>query len=212
MFEKIDKIFKWILIVGVVVAGFWLIYKILDKQEQLVDDIQFIKNDTQYVDISTDKTIKELKSLNEELYDSIRYLSDVKEAVQIKYVVRYNTDTVKVDAAQITRDSIYHFAQKSDTINYEMDIKAKELAWFKLDMSIQDSLMIVTRSSNGQNETTISHSPNTSIKDVTVYVPKKTFLEKIKEKSYIGVGVGVGYGVINKKPDVYIGVNAGLNF
>lgn len=176
------------------------------------DEITFDKNEKQTVNISNDKTWGELKRENEELYDSIRKLSNVKEAIQVKYVLKRDIDTVYITNTYIPIDSIYHYAQNSDTINYNLDIKGKDVEWFKLDFSIQDSLMLVTRSANGQNETTISHTTNTSIKDVTVFVPKKKFSQKVKENVYFGVGVGAGYGFFNKKPDIYIGINAGIKF
>ena len=174
-----------------------------DSEGNLIkDEITFDKNEKQTVNISNDKTWGELKRENEELYDSIRKLSDVKEAIQVKYVLKRDIDTVYINNTYIPIDSIYHYAQNSDTINYNLDIKGKDVEWFKLDFSIQDSLMLVTRSANGQNETTISHTTNTSIKDVTVFVPKKKFSQKVKENVYFGVGVGAGYGFFNKKPDI----------
>ena len=184
-----------------------------DSEGNLIkDEITFDKNEKQTVNISNDKTWGELKRENEELYDSIRKLSNVKEAIQVKYVLKRDIDTVYINNTYIPIDSIYHYAQNSDTINYNLDIKGKDVEWFKLDFSIQDSLMLVTRSANGQNETTINHTTNTSIKDVTVFVPKKKFSQKVKENVYFGVGVGAGYGFFNKKPDIYIGINAGIKF
>ena len=184
-----------------------------DSEGNLIkEEITFDKNEKQTVNISNDKTWGELKRENEELYDSIRKLSNVKEAIQVKYVLKRDIDTVYINNTYIPIDSIYHYAQNSDTINYNLDIKGKDVEWFKLDFSIQDSLMLVTRSVNGQNETTISHTTNTSIKDVTVFVPKKKFSQKVKENTYFGFGVGAGYGVFNKKPDIYIGINAGIKF
>ena len=184
-----------------------------DSEGNLIkEEITFDKNEKQTVNISNDKTWGELKRENEELYDSIRKLSNVKEAIQVKYVLKRDIDTVYINNTYIPIDSIYHYAQNSDTINYNLDIKGKDVEWFKLDFSIQDSLMLVTRSANGQNETIISHTTNTSIKDVTVFVPKKKFSQKVKENIYFGVGVGAGYGVFNKKPDIYIGINAGIKF
>ena len=184
-----------------------------DSEGNLIkDEITFDKNEKQTVNISNDKTWGELKRENEELYDSIRKLSNVKEAIQVKYVLKRDIDTVYINNTYIPIDSIYHYAQNSDTINYNLDIKGKDVEWFKLDFSIQDSLMLVTRSANGQNETTISHTTNTSIKDMTVFVPKKKFSQKVKENVYFGVGVGAGYGFFNKKPDIYIGINAGIKF
>lgn len=182
------------------------------KGNLIKEEITFDKNEKQTVNISNDKTLGDLKKENKELYDSIRKLTDVKEAIQVKYVIERDIDTVYIDNTYIPLDSIYHYAQNSDTINYNLDIKGKDVEWFKLDFSIQDSLMLVTRSLNGQNETTISHTTNTSIKDVTVFVPKKKFSQKVKENTYFGVGVGAGYGVFNKKPDIYIGINAGIKF
>ena len=182
------------------------------KGNLIKEEITFDKNEKQTVNISNDKTLGELKKENKELYDSIRKLTDVKEAIQVKYVIERDIDTVYIDNTYIPLDSIYHYAQNSDTINYNLDIKGKDVEWFKLDFSIQDSLMLVTRSANGQNETTISHTTNTSIKDVTVFVPKKKFSQKVKENTYFGVGVGAGYGFFNKKTDIYIGINAGIKF
>ena len=102
------------------------------------EEITFDKNEKQTVNISNDKTLYELKKKNKELYDSIRKLTDVKEAIQIKYVIERDIDTVYIDNTYIPIDSIYHYTQNSDTINYNLDIKGKDVKWFKLNFSIQD--------------------------------------------------------------------------
>lgn len=211
--QKIIQILQWLMIILLAISCFYFWRSSNDSEGNLIkDEITFDKNEKQTVNISNDKTLGELKKKNKELYDSIRKLTDVKEAIQVKYVIERDIDTVYIDNTYIPLDSIYHYAQNSDTINYNLDIKGKDVEWFKLDFSIQDSLMLVTRSLNGQNETTISHTTNTSIKDVTVFVPKKKFSQKVKENTYFGVGVGAGYGVFNKKPDIYIGINVGIKF
>lgn len=211
--QKIIQIIQWLMIILLAISCFYFWRSSDDSEGNLIkDEITFDKNEKQTVNISNDKTWGELKRENEELYDSIRKLSDVKEAIQVKYVLKRDIDTVYITNTYIPIDSIYHYAQNSDTINYNLDIKGKDVEWFKLDFSIQNSLMLVTRSANGQNETTISHATNTSIKDVTVFVPKKKFSQKVKENVYFGVGVGAGYGFFNKKPDIYIGINAGIKF
>ena len=211
--QKIIQIIQWLMIILLAISCFYFWCSSDDSEGNLIKgEITFDKNEKQTVNISNDKTWGELKRENEELYDSIRKLSDVKEAIQVKYVLKRDIDTVYINNTYIPIDSIYHYAQNSDTINYNLDIKGKDVEWFKLDFSIQDSLMLVTRSANGQNETTISHTTNTSIKDVTVFVPKKKFSQKVKENVYFGVGVGAGYGFFNKKPDIYIGINAGIKF
>ena len=211
--QKIIQIIQWLMIILLAISCFYFWRSSNDSEGNLIkDEITFDKNEKQTVNISNDKTWGELKRENEELYDSIRKLSDVKEAIQVKYVLKRDIDTVYINNTYIPIDSIYHYAQNSDTINYNLDIKGKDVGWFKLDFSIQDSLMLVTRSANGQNETTISHTTNTSIKDVTVFVPKKKFSQKVKENVYFGVGVGAGYGFFNHKADSYIGINAGIKF
>ena len=211
--QKIIQIIQWLMIILLAISCFYFWRSSNDSEGNLIkEEITFDKNEKQTVNISNDKTWGDLKRENEELYDSIRKLSDVKEAIQVKYVLKRDIDTVYITNTYIPIDSIYHYTQNSDTINYNLDIKGKDVEWFKLDFSIQDSLMLVTRSANGQNETTISHTTNTSIKDVTVFVPKKKFSQKVKENVYFGVGVGAGYGFFNKKPDIYIGINAGIKF
>lgn len=211
--EKIIQIVQLLIILLLAICCFCFWRSSKENHENLIqEEIGFNKTETQYVQISNDKDLKELKKMNEVLHDSIKKLSNVKEAVQIKYITKREIDTVFLDNSNVIKDSIYHYSQVSDTINYDLDIKGKEVEWFKLDLSIQDSLMIVTRSVNNQNETTITHTPNTDIQDVTVFVPKKKIGEKIKDRLYYGVGVGAGYGVINKKPDIYVGINAGIRF
>lgn len=207
--SKIISIGQWIVIGLLTIACFCFWWK---SNNYIVSDMNYDKSETQYVNVSSDKSLSDLKKVNEELYDSIKKLSNIKEAIQIRYVTRYNSDTVYIGKVYQAKDSTYHYSHTSDTINYNLDINGNSVKWFKLGFSIQDSLMIVTRSKNGQNETTITHSDITDINDVTVFVPKKTFIEKLKEKTYVGVGVGAGYGFFNKKPDIYIGINAGIKF
>ena len=174
-----------IIMLAIVCFYFWLTSR--SNGAVVVDNIGFNKSDTQYVNVSNSKEIKELKKINTELYDSIRKLNDVTEAIQIKYVTEYKLDTVFSERIVVGTDSIYHYAQKSDTIDYNLDIKGNKIEWFKLDFTLNDSMMIVTRSKGEINETTITHNDNTFIKNVTVYVPKKSLLERAKDKLYFGV-------------------------
>lgn len=210
--DKFIKIIPWLIIVALSAILIWMTKINSNNDSTLIDDVSFNKNEKQYVDISKDKSLNELKKKNEELYDSIHKLSNIKEAIQIKYITKFQTDTITIDNTYLLSDSTYHYAQTTDTINYSLDIHGKEVQWFKLGFSVQDSLIIITRSKNGQNETTINHGTNTVIKDATIYVPKETSWDKIKKKTYFGVGVGAGYGLINKKPDIYIGMSVGIKF
>lgn len=204
--------FQWLLIIalGIGCLYFWRLSK--ENQKPFIENTKYDKSDTEFVDITNDMTIEELQKLNKEFFDSIKRITDIKEALYIKYMYQYKSDTVDMKNNYLDKDSLYHYSHKSDTINYDLSIKGKSVEWFTLDFSLRDSLMIVTRSKNGQNETTITHNKNTKITDVTVFVPKKNFLEKIKERTYFGFGVSAGYGVLTKKPDMVIGINAGIKF
>lgn len=210
--DKLKQIGLWVVIALLSLTCLYLFIANKKSDENIISDASYNKNKTQYVDVSKDKSLSELKKINEELYDSIKRLSNVKEAIQIKYVTKYKTDTVHINHTYIGKDSVYHYSQANDTIKYNLDINGKDVNWFKFGFEIQDSLMIITRSKNGQNETTITHDKNTNITNTTIFVPKKTLKEKFKEKTYFGIGVGAGYGIINKKPDIYIGVSAGVKF
>lgn len=209
--KKLIQIGQWLIIILLAIFCFYLWNHNKDNKD-IIEDLQYQKNQKEYVIVSNDKTLKELKKANTTLYDSIQKLSNVKEGIQIKYITHYGTDTVYIDNLKPTKDSVYHYSNTNDTINYELDIKAKEVHWFKLNFTMEDSLMIITRSQNGKNVTNITHSDQTVIKDATIYVPTKTLKEKIKDHIYFGVGIGAGYGFFNQKPDVYLGVSVGYKF
>ena len=208
--QKMIQIGQWLAIIVLSIACFY--FWIKPNNGNIVTYAQYKKSNTQYVNVSSDKSLSELKKENQVLYDSIKKISNVKEAIQIKYVTKYKTDTIKLINVLPTNDSTYHYSHIDDTIKYNLDINGNNVKWFKLGFAIQDSLMIVTRSKDGKNETTFSHSGNSEIENTMVFVPKKTFVDKLKDKAYFGVGVGAGYGFFNKKPDIYIGINAGIKF
>ena len=126
--QKIIQIIQWLMIILLAISCFYFWRSSNDSKENLIkDEITFDKNERQTVNISNDKTLSELKKENEELYDSIRKLSDVKEAIQVKYVLKRDIDTVYMNNTYIPTDSIYHYAQNSDNINYNLDKKGKDI-------------------------------------------------------------------------------------
>ena len=87
--QKIIQIIQWLMIILLAISCFYFWRSSNDSEGNLIkDEITFDKNEKQTVNISNDKTWGELKRENEELYDSIRKLSDVKEAIQVKYVIK----------------------------------------------------------------------------------------------------------------------------
>ena len=210
--NDIVKAAQWLIIVLLAILCFYFWRESKTSNDSVITNAQYSKSENQEVVISEDESLNELKKENNNMYESIVDLSDVESAMQIKYVTIYGTDTVWVGSEHIQKDSIYEYSQETDTVSYDLRIKGQEVEWFDLDISIRDSMMIVLRSKNGYNETTITHSNYTEVSDATIYTPKETFTQKVKSKLYFGVGVGAGYGIINNKPDIYIGINAGIKF
>ena len=106
--------------------------------------------------------------------------------------------------------SIYHYTQNNDTVNLDIDIKAKELQWCKADFTISDQFMIINREKDGVNQTLINHSDNATIESTTMWHRKDT--KKWYQRFTISPQIGVGYGMINRKVDTYVGVGVGYQF
>ena len=179
-----------------------------------------------YVRIYESQRLDKLKRENRELYDSIKKLNDVESGMVIKFREHYVTDTIMVDKFVVQRDtirvvadnnkvyesvvSIYHYTQNNDTVNLDIDIKAKELQWCKADFTISDQFMIINREKDGVNQTLINHSDNATIESTTMWHRKDT--KKWYQRFTISPQIGVGYGMINRKVDTYVGVGVGYQF
>ena len=110
---------------------------------------------------------------------------------------KYDTDTVyrmtntrtKYET-KVINDTVWikdePFTTTDSTSNYVIDINAVKLNWYRLRMMKNDTITI--------NTTTIR----------TTNSPKSGF--------YYGLGVGVGYGFINRKPDIFVGLTIGYRF
>ena len=208
MSEKVRKcidIIQWIMIIGLIALCVTM-YFVGDCSH---DDVDIAKKDT-YIKIHKSQTIEALKKKNKELYDSITALNEsgreAESAVQIVYRYKVKTDTITRSQFIYAEDSIYHYVNDNDTVRTEIDIKAKDLAWCKTNTEIKDKFTIINRTDGTTNETSISHSGNVEIEKVDAWRKKKTFKDRIT----IGPTVGVGYGVINRKVDVYVGFSVGI--
>lgn len=109
---------------------------------------------------------------------------------------RYSTDTIyntktKTEYKYITVNDTQYVEYKPETYHdstdtYDIWIHSAGLEWYQLNIHARD---------------TISDT-------VSVIQPVIT-----KEKRFgVGINVGVGYGVLNKKPDLFIGVGAYYKF
>lgn len=207
--EKTIDIIQWIFIVVLVVMLIVQGINYRQAKKDLVTSAEIIKENT-YTRIYESQKLNKLKKENKELYDSISKIQDVESGMIIKFVEKYKTDTITVNEFAYGNDSIYHYKQDNDTVNLAIDVKAKKLDWVKADFALHDKFVITNREKNGVNETTISHSSNTSINETQMWHRENK--EKWYKKFVVGPQVGVGYGVLNKKIDVYVGAGVSYNF
>lgn len=109
---------------------------------------------------------------------------------------KYDSDTVYMTntrtkyETKVINDTVWiknePFTTTDSTSNYVIDINAVKLNWYRLRMMKNDTITINT----------------TTVKNINT--PKSGF--------YYGIGVGVGYGFINRKPDIFVGLTIGYRF
>lgn len=203
---KVLEVGKWVIIATLIV----LIIDLFKTNRELESSYESYKKDGTYVSTYQSKTISELKKQNRELYDSIKNKKDVKQAVIIKYKYKYEGETIYLDRKlPIPKDSIYTFQKETDTVSYTAKVKtASKPEWLNVNFNINDKLVLINREKNGQNELTIS--TNGGEIDGTVSFNKEDNKDNFINRFSLGVNAGVGYGLISKKPDIYVGV--GVSF
>ena len=223
--QKTIDIIQWGFIIGLIAMLVIQGVNYQQTKKDLVTSAEYNKENT-YVRIYESQRLDKLKRENRELYDSIKKLNDVESGMVIKFREHYVTDTIMVDKFVVQRDtirvvadnnkvyesvvSIYHYTQNNDTVNLDIDIKAKELQWCKVDFTISDQFMIINREKDGVNQTLINHSDNATIESTTMWHRKDT--KKWYQRFTISPQIGVGYGMINRKVDTYVGVGVGYQF
>lgn len=223
--QKTIDIIQWIFIIALIVMLVIQGVNYQQAKKDLVTSAEYNKENT-YVRIYESQRLDKLKRENRELYDSIKKLNDVESGMVIKFREHYVTDTIMVDKFVVQRDtirvvadnnkvyesvdSIYHYTQNNDTVNLDIDIKAKELQWCKADFTISDQFMIINREKDGVNQTLINHSNNATIEGTTMWHRKDT--KKWYQRFTISPQIGVGYGMFNRKVDTYVGVGVGYQF
>ena len=109
---------------------------------------------------------------------------------------KYDSDTIYMTntrveyETKVINDTVWikdePFTTTDSTSNYVIDINAVKLNWYRLRMMKNDTITINT----------------TTVKNINS--PKNGF--------YYGLGVGVGYGFINRKPDIFVGLTIGYRF
>lgn len=207
MAEKNRKILKYVAITFLAVAIFscaaFYVGGYFEKQHK-----ETTKNDTVCIVKYDNTSINALRKENKELYEQIKKLKDVESAIEIRYKYVYCTDTIKEVEFVYGEDSIYHFECDNDTIKTNVDVKAKDLEWCFFETEFNGKFTIINQEDGDGTTTTIIHDNNVDIIGEPTVWHRKT---KFREAFTVGPTIGVGYGVINKKPDVYVGITIGYN-
>ena len=123
----------------------------------------------------------------------------VVEYIHIRDTViqwKYDTDTVYMTntrveyETKVINDTVWindePVTTTDSTSNYVIDINAVKLNWYRLRMMRNDTITI--------NTTTVK----------TISSPRSGL--------YFGLGVGAGYGIVNRKPDIFVGGMIGYRF
>lgn len=110
---------------------------------------------------------------------------------------KYETDTIYMTntrtkyETKVINDTVWikdePITTTDSTSNYVININAVKLKWYRLKMMKNDTITI--------NTTTV-----------------KTINSPSKGGFYYGFGVGAGYGIVNRKPDIFVGGMIGYRF
>lgn len=195
--QQIWDVIQWILIIVLLIACFYI-----GKRNHTLSNSMEYKMGNTYTKIYDSQKIEALKSENKKLYDSIKHLKNVESVVEIRYKYFYKTDTVFVNKNDTANnDSIYHYSSNTDTISYNLDISGKEIFWHKLDFTLNNKFLIVTKEKDGKVETNINTDIG-SVESTTMWHKKN---KSFKDRFILGPQVGVGYDLSNKKPGLFVG-------
>lgn len=214
---KITKnhIFYAILIIAICLLG-WQNY----NQHQMIDEqtVQLTSkntDDNKTTVVFYEQKLETLKKTNKELYDSLKiYKDEVDYLVQFKYDKEFEVhdtihkpiiDSTKTQNNLEIKEFVYENKEINDTLQYQLKIGSSvEPNWYSIKFKVSEKFTIVNKQINNVNETTIQSSTNGNVTNVTVLKTKK---EKFKDKFAIGPSITAGYGLVNKKFDVMVGIS-----
>lgn len=196
---------KTTMIIGVLCVLLFLsvyeVKKLRDKEENYSEHVSlYIDSLNTYRTTYPSSDFDLLKRENRLLYEEIKDMKD-----NVTEVVRWKTKIQYVDSGKVREimpdDTLFRFEKKSDTISYRLDITAPSIANYNLDFRLENQFTIVKREDEkGNNRLDISSGMQGEITDVTAWSKKR------KQSPFsVGVGIGAGYGLINNKPDIFVG-------
>lgn len=167
----------------------------------LSNNVEFyIDSLNRYTKIYSSEDFSQLKKENKELYSQLRDKESLVEAIKFGYKYKYEGKEHSIDNS-IQSDSCYRFQENTDTISYNLEIWATHIQKYKINFSLTNEFLITRQSIDNQNKIEINSQLPGRIQDVTVWTkPTK------KKRFGAGISIGAGYGLITKKPDIFIGV------
>lgn len=167
----------------------------------LSNNVEFyIDSLNRYTKIYSSEDFSQLKKENKELYSQLRDKESLVEAIKFEYKYKYEGKEHSIDNS-IQSDSCYRFQENTDTISYNLEIWATHIQKYKINFSLTNEFLITRQSIDNQNKIEINSQLPGKIQDVTVWT------KPIKKKRFgAGISIGAGYGLITKKPDIFIGV------
>lgn len=167
----------------------------------LSNNVEFyIDSLNRYTKIYSSEDFSQLKKENKELYSQLRDKESLVEAIKFEYKYKYEGKEQLVDKS-IQTDSCYIFQEKTDTISYDLEIWATHIQKYKINFNLTNEFLITRQQVDNQNKIEINSQLPGKIQDVTVWT------KPIKKKRFgVGISIGAGYGLITKKPDIFIGV------
>lgn len=167
----------------------------------LSNNVEFyIDSLNRYTKIYSSEDFSQLKKENKELYSQLRDKESLVEAIKFEYKYKYEGKEHSIDNS-IQSDSCYRFQENTDTISYNLEIWATHIQKYKINFSLTNEFLITRQSIDNQNKIEINSQLPGRIQDVTVWTkPTK------KKRFGAGISIGAGYGLIAKKPDIFIGI------
>lgn len=161
-----------------------------------------------YTSLYPSASFNSLKRENKELYNEVKRLKDLKEVIKYKYRTEYRTDTIYISNPSdevINKDTTYRLSNETDSISYSLlaNVTGK-LNYYKLYFKLSDTFKITRQEDNRFNRLNIS-SDNGRIEGVTRW-------QKRTPRLNVGLNAGIGYGILSKRPDLFVGVGFCFNF
>lgn len=203
---------KNLIIYTLVGLSLFLIFQLHQSKQStrhLTEEISYYTDSLHtYTSLYPSASFNSLKRENKELYNEVKRLKDLKEVIKYKYRTEYRTDTIYISNPSdevINKDTTYRLSNETDSISYSLlaNVTGK-LNYYKLYFKLSDTFKITRQEDNRFNRLNIS-SDNGRIEGMTRW-------QKRTPRLNVGLNAGIGYGILSKRPDLFVGVGFCFNF